>query len=320
MNYDLICVINDKKSGFFQTDTIKETLGEKITFIEPMEFNNKETNIEISLPSNVKKVLLVGRVMDSANEFVMNMMFAIDACKRQEVDVDLFIPCLPYARQDRRNGRDVAITSQVMLRMFEQAGIGKLYVVDLHSTQMEGFAKFPIINIDSMPILIESIKKRMKFCEGQDFVIVSPDAGGVKRAKKYADLLGLNMAIIHKSRDPFTNESTSHNVVGEVDRKYCIVVDDMVDTGGTLVDAQRLLFGEGASAVSFMIGHPVLSKPRKELEEMDIVTLNTVPDINDIVYCRPIEEYFLNKYLNIELLEKEKDEKVIAPRRNVFVY
>ena len=303
MNYDLICVIKSK-GDFFDSVPVKETLGDKLMFIEPIRYNNGETNIEIKLTPQQKKILLICSDIHGPNDFIMNMMFGIDALKRQRADVDLFIPCLPYARQDRRNGRDVAITSQVMLRMFEQAGIDKLFVVDLHSTQMEGFAKFPIVNIDSMPILIDSIKQRMKVFEGEEFVIVSPDAGGVKRAKKYADALGINMAIIHKSRDPFTNESVSHNVVGDVCHRHCVVVDDMCDTGGTLLDAESLLMQEGAKTVSFAIGHPVLSKPKRGLENLNIVTLNTVPWApKETMAVKPVEEYFLTNYLGINLFD-----------------
>lgn len=308
MKYDLICVVDNQQSGFFESDEVKETLGNKLMFVDPIKFSNGESNVELSIPDGTEKVLLVGRVMDSPNDFIMNMTFAVDAVKRQGAEVDLFIPCLPYARQDRRNGRDVAITSQVMLRMFEQAGIGKLYVVDLHSTQMEGFAKFPIINIDSMPILIDSIKDKMREkrheAHSNQWVIVSPDAGGVKRAKKYADSLGLPIAIIHKSRDPYTNESHSFSVVGSVENRHCVVVDDMVDTGGTLVDAEAMLKEKGALSVSFSIGHPVLSKPRNELKDMDISVLNTVPWTPDDFKIKEIETYFLSKYLELQLFEK----------------
>lgn len=303
MKYDVICVM---KSGgkFFNSPVVNETLGDKLMFVRPDVFNNGETNIEITLKPEQKNVLLICQDTQYPNDVIMNTMFAIDALKRQEANVDLFIPCLPYARQDRRNGRNVAITSQVMLRMLEQAGIGKLFVVDLHSTQMEGFAKFPIVNIDSMPILIDSIKQRMKVFEGEDFVIVSPDAGGVKRAKKYGDALGLPIAIIHKSRDPYTNESISHSVIGDVCDKHAVVVDDMVDTGGTLIDAETLLMKEGTKTVSFAIGHPVLSKPKKGLENLNIVTLNTVPWAPiETMAIKPVEEYFLTNYLGVNLFE-----------------
>jgi ribose-phosphate pyrophosphokinase len=307
MKYDLICVVDNQRSGFFDNDIIKETLGNKLLFVSPLRFSNKESNVELSIPDDAKKVLLVGRVMDCPNDFIMNMTFAVDAVKRQGAEVHMFIPCLPYARQDRRNGKDVSITSQVMLRMFEQAGVEKLYVVDLHSTQMEGFAKFPIINIDSMPILIESIKQRMHRLDGnyiKNWCIVSPDVGGVKRAKKYADALGLPMAIIHKSRDTYTNESTSFAVVGDVNNKHCVVVDDMVDTGGTLIDANKMLRNEGAKSVLFTIGHGVLSNPRKELQDLDLIVLNTCPWISHEYFTiKTVEEYFLN-LIGFKLFEK----------------
>jgi ribose-phosphate pyrophosphokinase len=255
----------------------------------------------MSLTVPAKKVLLTGRVMESPNDFVMNMMFAIDACKRQGIEVvDLFIPCLPYARQDRLNGRSVSITSKVMLNMFENIGVNKIYVMDLHSTQMEGFTNISLENIDSMPILIDSVKNRMRRLGGE-FVIVSPDAGGVKRAKKYADSLGLPIAIIHKSRDPYTNESTSFSVVGNVENCHVVVVDDMVDTGGTLVDAERMLKEEGAITVAFSIGHPVLSKPRNELRELDLTVLNTVPWTPDDFVIKQVENYFLQNVLGVLL-------------------
>lgn len=301
MKYDLICVIDDQNSGFFKSEEILMALGERLVFKDVTRHSNGETNIDMSLAFPVKKVLLTGRVMESPNDFVMNMMFAIDACKRQGIEViDLFIPCLPYARQDRLNGRSVSITSKVMLNMFENIGVNKIYVMDLHSTQMEGFTNISLENIDSMPMLIDSVKDRMRRLGGE-FVIVSPDAGGVKRAKKYADNLGLSIAIIHKQRDPFTGESISFSVVGDVEGRHCVIVDDMVDTGGTLVDAERMLKEEGAVTVAFSIGHPVLSKPRNELRDLDLTVLNTVPWTPDDFVIKQVENYFLENILGVTL-------------------
>jgi ribose-phosphate pyrophosphokinase len=235
-------------------------------------------------------------------------MFAIDCLKKQGADVDLFIPCFPYARQDRKNGRNVSITSSVVLRMFETAGIGRMYVVDIHASQMEGYAKFPIVNIDSLPVLMEAVKLYITFnmdCEigAKGYVVVSPDAGGVKRAKKYADALGAPLAIIHKTRDPLTNESVSHNIVGDVQGQRCIVVDDMVDSGNTLIDAHDLLIKNGAKSVLFVIAHPVLSKLNPKLLDLNLITLNTCTGVPPAVKVRKIERYFLEGILGKKLFQ-----------------
>jgi ribose-phosphate pyrophosphokinase len=241
----------------------------------------------------------------------MNIVFAIDCLKKQGVDVDLFIPCFPYARQDRKNGRNVSITSSVVLRMLESAGIGRLYVIDLHASQMEGYAKFPIINIDSMPMLMNSLRHYIKnnddhFHDG--YCVVSPDAGGVKRAKKYADFLGLPLVIIHKTRDPFTNESVSHSLVGDVLGKRCIVVDDMVDSGGTLLDAAGLLSNNGAKHSVFVIAHPVLSKIKPQLSTLAMITLNTCSVIPEYITVNKIERYFLTSVLGMTLFDSPVDD------------
>jgi ribose-phosphate pyrophosphokinase len=302
--YDLICVIESGIQSFFKDSDIIESFGDNLMFVAPLVFSNQESNVEINLPKGAKKVLLISRANGNPNDFIMNVMFAIDCLKKQGADVDLFIPCFPYARQDRKNGRNVSITSSVVLRMFEDAGIGKLYVIDIHASQMEGYAKFPIENIDSTPILINEVRKYINQYPDSGYCVVSPDAGGVKRAKKYADALAIPLVIIHKTRDPLTNESVSHNLVGDVHGDRCIVVDDMVDSGGTLIDAHALLKEHGAQDVLFVIAHPVLSKAKKELVDLKIITLNTCQSVLIQIITKKVERYFLEQVLGIELFSE----------------
>lgn len=304
--YDLLCVLGDTKEDFFKDPSITESFGDNLRFVAPSIFSNEESNVEINLTEKEKKVLLISRASGNPNNFIMNIMFAIDCLKKQGADVDLFIPCFPYARQDRKNGRNVSITSSVVLRMFEDAGIGRLYVVDIHASQMEGYSKFPIENIDSLPVLIPAVRDYIleTLDPGARYVVVSPDAGGVKRAKKYADSLGIPLAIVHKTRDPLTNESVSHNIVGDVDGQHCIVVDDMVDSGNTLIDAHDLLIKNGAESVLFVIAHPVLSKINPKVLELNLVTLNTCINIPKEIMTEEIERYFLTNVLGITLFDE----------------
>lgn len=306
--YDLICVLGDTKENFFKETGITESFGDNLIFVAPLVFSNGESNVEIDLEPEHKKILLISRATGNPNNFIMNIMFAIDCLKKQGAEVDLFIPCFPYARQDRKNGRNVSITSSVVLRMFEDAGIGRLYVVDIHASQMEGYAKFPIVNIDSLPVLMSAVRSYIALnmdCEigAKGYVVVSPDAGGVKRAKKYADALGAPLAIIHKTRDPLTNESVSHNIVGDVFEQRCIVVDDMVDSGNTLLDANDLLMKSGAKSVLFVIAHPVLSKVNPKLSELSLITLNTCVNVLPAIKVFPIERHFLEGILGKKLFQ-----------------
>jgi ribose-phosphate pyrophosphokinase len=306
--YDLLIVLGDENEDFFQDPSITESFGDNLRFVAPSIFSNGETNVEINLTETEKRVLLISRTSGNPNNFIMNMMFAIDCLKKQGAEVDLFIPCFPYARQDRKNGRNVSITSSVVLRMFESAGIGRLYVVDIHASQMEGYAKFPIENLDSLPVLMGAVRSYIALnmdCEigAKGYVVVSPDAGGVKRAKKYADALGAPLAIIHKTRDPLTNESVSHNIVGDVFEQRCIVVDDMVDSGNTLLDANDLLMKSGAKSVLFVIAHPVLSKINPKLSELSLITLNTCTNVLPAIKVFPIERHFLQSVLGKSLFK-----------------
>ena len=283
--YDRIYVLSTlDNDDWFVTQNIMETLGDHIEYIDVVHFSNGETNVEIHA-NGLNKVLLTARLdlYEKPNEFIMNIIFAADCLKRQGVSVDLFIPCLPYARQDRKNGRDVALTSSVVLKMFENY-FDKIYVMDLHAPQLEGYISKPLVNLNPDPLFLEAIRQEIKkhnyktFSEDWKWVVVSPDAGGVKRAKRFADALGLPIAIIHKTRDPITNKSVSHTLIGDVEGKNCIIVDDMIDSGGTLVDANNMLKEKGAKEVLITISHGVLSKPNDHLSDLKGYVLNTVVD------------------------------------------
>ena len=321
--YDKIYILKTSehvKDDWFSTQNIVETLGNQIEDVYVSHFSNRETNVEIHA-TGLNKVLLTSRLdlYENPNEFIMNIIFAADCLKRQGVSVDLFIPCLPYARQDRKNGRNVALTSSVVLKMFENY-FDKIYVMDLHAPQLEGYISKPLINLNPDNIFLEVIRKEIKkhnyktFSEDWKWVVVSPDAGGVKRAKRFADALGLPIAIIHKTRDPITNKSISHTLIGDVTGKNCIIVDDMIDSGGTLVDANNMLKEQGAKEVLLTISHGVLSKPNDHLSELKGYVLNTVIDSFDrlltvetpkeIKIIR-IEEYFLTNVLGVKMFDSD---------------
>lgn len=315
--YDRIYVLEDREQlgndGFFKSMNVLESLGDNIHFIPILRFSNRETNVEINA-KGLSKVLLTSRLdlYGNPNDFIMNIIFAADCLKRQGVKVDLFIPCLPYARQDRKNGRDVALTSSVILKMFEDK-FERIYVMDLHAPQLEGYVSIPLVNLNPDPLFLEVIRKEMSVNSKTDWVIVSPDAGGVKRAKRFADALGLPIAIIHKTRDPITNKSISHTLIGDVKGKACVIVDDMVDSGNTLVDANKMLKGEGAVDVLLTISHAILSKPTEELCNLKGYVLNTcVDDFGRVLITKKpeikiihIEEYFLSNVLGINLFDSD---------------
>ena len=320
--YDKIYVLNSVNTNWFNTQNILETLGNHIEHIYVIHFSNSETNVEIHA-SGLNKVLLTAKldVFEKPNEFIMNIIFAADSLKRQGVSVDLFIPYLPYARQDRKNGRDVALTSSVVLKMFESY-FDKIYVMDLHAPQLEGYISKPLVNLNPDNLFLEAIRKEMKehrhSAYSIDWVIVSPDAGGVKRAKRFADALGLPIAIIHKTRDPITNKSVSHTLIGDVTGKNCVIVDDMIDSGGTLVDANFMLKEHGAKEVLLTVSHGIFSNPNENLSELKGYILNTVLDdfanlnskikidIENIEIIK-IEEYFLENILGVKLFDSLGD-------------
>jgi ribose-phosphate pyrophosphokinase len=214
------------------------------------------------------------------NTWVMEQLLMVDALKRASAKrITVVMPFYPYARQDKKHRGREPISARLMADLFRTAGADRLMTVDLHTAQIQGFFDGPVDHLFALPLLAEHVEQRWR---GQDVVVVSPDAGRVRVAERWTERLGCGLAIIHKRRDPnVPNEVKVGEVVGEVRGKTCILVDDMIDTGGTITKAADLLFDNGAADVIVTATHGVLSGPAidrlKNSRISEVVVTNTLP-------------------------------------------
>ena len=262
-------------------------------------FSDGEISVEIMENVRGREVILVQPTSAPTNDNLMELLVMADACKRASANlITALVPYLGYARQDRRpRAARVPITSKLVADLMGTAGINRVITVDVHAEQIQGFFNMPFDNVYASPVLLGDIWKQ----EYPDVVVVSPDVGGVVRARAFARRLdNTDLAIIDKRR-PQANMSEVMNIIGEVEGKTCILVDDLVDTAGTLCQAAVALKERGAVKVVAYITHPVLSGPaigRIEASELDeIVVSNTIPLNRDAAACTRIRQLGVTELL-----------------------
>lgn len=258
---------------------IARYLNEPLGFIQVGAFSDGETSIEVSQNIRGMDIFLIQSTYQPGNEHLMQLLLMADACKRASANsVSAVIPYFGYSRQDRRprNTRG-PVSAKLVADLIETADIKRVITVDLHADQIEGFFSIPVDNIYSSTILMSDMWRQGY----PDQVIVSPDVGGVQRARAIARRLGnASLAIIDKRREA-ANKSEVMNIIGDVDQKTAIIFDDMVDTAGTLCNAAAALKQKGALKTVAYAAHPVLSGPAIERiadSELDqLVVTNTIP-------------------------------------------
>jgi ribose-phosphate pyrophosphokinase len=242
-------------------------------------FSDGEISVEIMENVRGREVFIVQPTCPPVNEHLMELLIIADACQRASASrITAVVPYFGYGRQDRRRrAARVPITAKLVANLFATAGIGRVLTVDIHADQIQGFFDIPVDNVYASPVLLGDAWKQ----KYPDMVVVSPDVGGVERARALAKRLDdAGLAIIDKRR-PQPNMAEVMNVIGEVAGKTCVLVDDMVDTAGTLCQAAAVLKQRGAIRVVAYITHPVLSGPaveRIDASELDeIVVTDTIP-------------------------------------------
>nr|WP_218909132.1 ribose-phosphate diphosphokinase [Nocardiopsis sinuspersici] len=217
---------------------------------------------------------------DPVNESIMEHLIMVDALKRASAKrITVVTPFLGYARQDKKHRGREPISARLVTDLFRTAGADRMMAVDLHTDQIQGFFDGPVDHLFALPILADHIAGRV---DPSGITVVSPDAGRVRTADRWADRLGSPLAIIHKRRDPdVANQVKVHEVVGEVEGRTCVLVDDMIDTGGTIVKASEALFEQGASKVLVAATHGVLSGPAAERLQnsriSEVIITNSLP-------------------------------------------
>ena len=240
-------------------------------------FSDGECAIEIGENVRGLDCFVLQSTCSPQNVHLMELLIMFDALKRASARrITAVIPYYGYARQDRKVRPRVPITAKLVADLIHAAGADRVLWMDLHSGQIQGFFNIPVDNLYSTPLMLDAIERRI----GSGLTVVSPDAGGTERARAYAKRLDADLVIIDKRRE-VANVAEVMNIIGDVKGKSCVIVDDMVDTAGTLCEAARSLIENGATAVHAAITHPVLSGPAiKRISESpltQVIVTDTIP-------------------------------------------
>ncbi|MEJ5348451.1 MAG: ribose-phosphate pyrophosphokinase [Desulfosoma sp.] len=252
-------------------------------------FSDGEIRVEVGENVRGADVFVVQSGAPPVNDHLMELLVMIDALKRASARrITAVIPYYSYSRQDRKNKPRVPITARLVADLITSVGTDRILTMDLHAGQIQGFFDIPVDNLYASPILLPYIREHFD----HNLVVVSPDAGGVPRARAYAQRLPAGLALIDKRRVD-VNQAEVMNIIGDVEGKTAIILDDMADTAGTLVEATRALLDRGAREVHACVTHPVLSGPAVErIEKSDLKSLvvtDTLPLRPQAAHCNKIK-------------------------------
>ncbi|WP_347485347.1 ribose-phosphate pyrophosphokinase [Vandammella animalimorsus] len=271
---------------------IAEHLGTSLGAAHVGRFSDGEVTVEIRQNVRARDVFVVQPTCAPTNDSLMELLIMVDALKRASAErISAVIPYFGYARQDRRpRSTRVPISAKVVANLLQTVGVARVLTMDLHADQIQGFFDIPVDNIYASPVLLSDLNKKRY----EDLIVVSPDVGGVVRARALAKELGCDLAIIDKRR-PKANVSEVMNVIGDIEGRNCVVMDDMIDTAGTLVKAAEVLKERGAKSVHAYCTHPIFSGPAIEriaagsaLDE--VVVTNTIPLSEQAQACSKIRQ------------------------------
>lgn len=259
---------------------IAKEIGAEIIETKIENFNDGELRVQVMDPMG-NDLIIVQSTCTPVNDHLMELLLLADTAKRAGVrNITAIVPYFGYSRQDRCTYKFGPLSASLVIKMIETSGITRLLTLDLHSSQLEGVFNIPIINLDPASIFFNEIENT------EDTIVVSPDIGGIPRARNFSSLLGRDLAIINKSRTA-DNESVMSEVIGEIKNKRCVLVDDIVDSGGTICKASELLMKNGAKEVICFISHAVLSgsaahkinqSPIKRVYVSDSIIHQQLPD------------------------------------------
>ncbi|MBA3279757.1 MAG: ribose-phosphate diphosphokinase [Geodermatophilaceae bacterium] len=260
---------------------IAERLGATPTPVTSYEFANGELYVRFDESVRGSDAFIIQSHTAPINTWLMEQLIMVDAAKRASAKrITVVAPFFPYARQDKKHRGREPISARLVADMFHAAGADRLMVVDLHTAQIQGFFDGPVDHLFALSLLVEHVRNRW---QGKDITVVSPDSGRVRVAERWTERLGgVPLAFIHKTRDiSRPNDVIANRVVGEVAGRHCVVVDDMIDTGGTITKAADALFEAGAAEVAVAVTHGVLSGPAvdrlKNSRISEVVVTNTLP-------------------------------------------
>lgn len=291
---------------------ISAYLGKPLTDATIKRFSDKEIFVEINENVRGEDVFFIQSTSYPANDHLMELLIAIDALKRGSARrITAVMPYFGYARQDRKVGGRTPITARLVANLLEAAGIHRVLTMELHAGQIQGFFDIPVDNLISAPVFIPNMREKFN---GEPLCIVSPDVGGVIRARALAKRCEADLAIIDKRREKAGVSEVMH-IIGDVKDKICILVDDIVDSGGTLCNAAQALADKGAKAVYAYVVHGVLSgEAVKRVENsplVKLVTTNSIEANDDIRAAKNIEQLSVASLIG-EAIRRTHEERSIS--------
>ena len=295
-------------------EEIAQNLGISLGSAQVGRFSDGEVTVEIQQNVRARDVFVVQSTCSPTNDNLMELLIMVDALKRSSADqIAAVIPYFGYARQDRRpRSARVPITAKVVANMLQAVGVTRVLTMDLHADQIQGFFDIPVDNIYASPVLLGDLRQK----NYTDLMVVSPDVGGVVRARALAKQLGCDMAIIDKRR-PKANVSEVMHVIGDIEGRNCVIMDDMIDTAGTLVKAAEVLKERGAKKVYAYCTHPIFSGPAIDritqgdaLDE--VVVTNTIPLNANAQACKKIRQLSVAPLIAETMQRIAKGESVMS--------
>jgi ribose-phosphate pyrophosphokinase len=281
--------------------------GEKVK-----RFSDGEIQIEIDENVRSKDIFVIQSICSPVNDNLVELLLMLDALKRASANrITAVIPYYGYARQDKKVAPRVPISAKLVADILTVAGATRIITMDLHAGQIQGFFNIPVDNLFAAPVIIDYIRKKFN----NDLVIVSPDAGGVERARAFAKRLNAGLAIIDKRRDA-PNQAKAMAVIGNVTDKVVVILDDMVDTAGTLVEAAGAIMKNGAREIHASCSHPVLSGPAiQRIEDSELKTLvvtDTIPLKENAIDCNKIQVLSISKLIGEAIIRSFKGDSVTS--------
>jgi len=275
-------------------------------------FSDGEVQIEIDENVRERTVYVVQSTCRPVNDNLVELLLMIDALKRSSAyKITAVIPYFGYARQDKKVAPRVPISAKLVADLITTAGASRVITMDLHAGQIQGFFNIPVDNLFAAPVLIDYIRKKFK----ENLVIVSPDAGGVERARAFAKRLAADLAIIDKRRSA-PNEAKAMAVIGNVEDKIAVILDDMVDTAGTLTEAAAAITREGAREVHACCAHPVLSGPAvdriNDCPLKSLVVTDTVPLSGKAEVCDKIKILTISELVGEAIIRSYSGDSVTS--------
>ncbi|MDA9643150.1 ribose-phosphate pyrophosphokinase [bacterium] len=299
-------------SNLILAKNISDYVGVDLSNCDVKRFADKEIFIEMQENVRGEDVFVIQSTSFPANDNLMELLILIDTLKRASAKrITAVIPYFGYARQDRKPGPRTPITSKLVANMIDKAGANRVLTMDLHAGQIQGFFDIPTDNLFAAPILTSNIKNKIK---NTSPIVVSPDVGGVVRARIIAKRIGADLAIVDKRREK-AGESEVMNIIGDVDGRICFIIDDIVDSAGTLCNAADALLEKGAAEVYAYVTHGVLSGEAVQRVNKSsltkLVVTDTIEESDLVLKSDKIEVISISSLLG-EAIKRISDEKSVS--------